>query len=243
MLETVTPTEIAARSRREAVTEDGVSYVTRYLGDGAGSDDASPDAFLVQFRPNPGCAVRPHFHKVAQFQVIVGGDGHVGKHAVTPITFHYTDHSTPYGPITPADEERGIDFLTLRSVTRKGIWWMPGSRSELADRAGREHRNIVAQVPPGALPATGHTIDELIAESPDRLAAFLVRLAPGEAVDAPSAAGSGGQYHLVARGSLTGPGPLDPLSLLYTDEPARLVAGPEGAEVLILQFPVTVAPE
>jgi hypothetical protein len=242
-MQAVAQDELRTRGKEDFNTEDGLSRVTRYFGDSRHEDD-NPNAFLVEFRPVPGGAIRPHFHKVAQFQVVIGGDGHLGKSPVTPIAFHYADASTPYGPIKPSDEERGIDFLTLRSVTRKGIWWMPGARDEIAPRAGREHRNVVSSVPDGSLPETGSTTQTLIEEHPDRLAAFLLRLAADESAPTPSPEGTGGQYLLVTRGALTGPSELGPLSLLFAhaDEEPTLTAGPEGAEVLVLQFPTKVLP-
>jgi hypothetical protein len=235
--------EVRTRGTEDFNTEDGLSRVTRYFGDAREEAD-DPNAFLVEYRPVPGGAIRPHFHKVAQFQVVIGGEGHLGKNPVAPIAFHYADPSTPYGPIKPSDETRGIDFLTLRPVARKGIWFMPGASGEMAPRASREHRNVVATVPDGSLPETGCTTQTLIEEHPDRLAAFLLRLAGGESAPSPSPAGTGGQYLLVTRGALSAPNELGPFSLLFArnDEEPMLTAGPEGAEVLVLQFPTKIVP-
>ena len=59
-------------------TEDGQSLVTPYIGPHTG-ESSHPDAFMVEFTPLPGCAIRPHFHKVPQWQVITRGDGWIGK--------------------------------------------------------------------------------------------------------------------------------------------------------------------
>src|SRR5215207_4440094 len=56
-----------------------------------------PRVFLTR-RP-PGDVIAPHFHEIAQYQVVVEGKGRIGKHALEPLTVHYTDAYTPYGPI------------------------------------------------------------------------------------------------------------------------------------------------
>jgi hypothetical protein len=56
--------------------------------------DAQPQAFLVEL-PYAGARVNPHFHDIDQFQVIVAGDGRIGKKLLAPITFQYADAYTP----------------------------------------------------------------------------------------------------------------------------------------------------
>lgn len=242
-MQVITQEEVQDRERQAYETEDGVSYVTHYFGppDRRETDEAS--AFLVQYRPHPGHAIRPHFHKIAQFQVVVEGDGRIGKVPVPPISFQYADPSTPYGPIKPVDDEEGIDFLTLRPAARKGIWFMPGNRHEMSGRAGR---NLAATVDQEArLPADGAAAEDLIEAGDDGLAGYALRLAPGavETVAAPPA--SGGQYHLVTRGPLrVEDREVDRLALLFVDvgEQVTFAAGPDGGEVVVMQFPRQIEP-
>jgi hypothetical protein len=242
-MQVVTPDEIQRREKENFTTEDGLSQVTHYFG-GRGPDNQHPSAFLVEYRPVPGGAIRPHFHKVAQFQVVIGGDGRIGKVPVPPISFQYADPSTPYGPITPADEERGIDFLTLRPVARTGLWWMPGNHHELEGVLRRNRANTVS--PDEPLPARGTARQAMIKPEDDGLAGYVVRLAPGaqELIEVP--ARSAGQYHLVTRGLLVHDGrTLARMSLLFADtgEHVTLTAGPDGGEVLVMQFPSGIEPE
>ena len=237
-MQVVTPDEVREREQQAYETEDGVSRVTHYFGpaDRRETDEAS--AYLVQYRPAPGKAIRPHFHKIAQFQVIVAGDGQIGKVPVPPVSFQYADPSTPYGPIRPVDEAEGIDFLTLRPAARKGIWFMPGNRDEMDGRAGRNRAATVSDAAP--LPSSGSQSEDLIEPGDDGLAGYVVRLAPGaeETIAAPT--NSGGQYHLVTRGAvITGGRALERLALLFVDggDSASFVAGPAGGEVLVMQFP------
>jgi hypothetical protein len=241
-MQVVTPDEVHGREKEDFNTEDGLSRVTHYFGH-RGPDDEEPSAFLVEYRPVPGGAIRPHFHKVAQFQVVIGGDGRIGKVPVPPISFQYADPSTPYGPITPSDEARGIDFLTLRPVARAGLWWMPGNNHELEGRLRRNRANTIS--PDAPLPSSGTECQRMIDGDDDGLAGYVVRLAPGavEVVEVPQ--NSAGQYHLVTRGTLVDDErTLERMSLLFVDTGGSisLTAGPDGGEVLVMQFPSGIEP-
>ncbi|MDX6506831.1 MAG: hypothetical protein QOG06_1475 [Gaiellaceae bacterium] len=242
-MQVVTPETVDHAVTEELTLEDGSqSRVTHYFGSRGVESETVPDAFLVEYRPAPGCDIRPHFHRVPQFQVVVGGDGRLGKRPVPPVSFHFADAYTPYGPIVPADEERGIDFFTLRPKSRPGLWWMPGSKSEMKGRAGR---NIAVPVPEQPPLESGSQCETLIERHEDGLAAFRLRLAPGEETTGPATDGSDGQFYLVVGGSLRGEEVEAPRnSLLYVepDDPAATVtAGDEGADVLVLQYPVDMA--
>ena len=54
-----------------------------------------------------------HFHAVNQFQVVVEGEGTLGKRAVYPWTVHYTNGFTGYGPLCAG--AAGMAFFTLRN--------------------------------------------------------------------------------------------------------------------------------
>src|SRR5262249_47501417 len=123
-----------------------------------------------------------------------------------------------------------------------GLYWMPGSKSEMDGRAGR---NIASKLSEGELPADGSTCEELIERQDDGLAAYAVRIAPGGSAAAPDAARTGGQYHLVTRGTLVIDGRehgVQSLAFVGPDEASTLTAGYEGAEVLVMQFPTRIVP-
>ena len=90
----------------------GVGQRHSYIGE-PGELNQAAQAFLV-VRPFAGARIEPHFHDVDQFQVVVGGDGRIGKKAVRPVTFQYADAFTPYGPIVA--NEHGLSFFTLRNI-------------------------------------------------------------------------------------------------------------------------------
>jgi hypothetical protein len=88
-------------------------------------------------------------------------------------------------------------------------------------------------------------LETVIAPEDDGLAAWFLRVAPGATAHAPHPNQGGGQYVLVAGGNLLQDGDALPcLSCLYVsadEEPLTLQAGPQGLEVLIMQFPTVEA--
>jgi hypothetical protein len=224
---------------KEVKREGGIGARRSYIGT-PGSMAEGPQAFLVE-RPYPNPRVAPHFHDVDQFQVIVGGDGRMGKKEVKPITFQYADAFTPYGPIVGRDH--GIDFFTLRPVASGGYFPMPGSREHMPGRAGR---NIAGtfDVERDPLPA-GETAREALMEvQPDGIYAEGLRLGPNATIDGLEPT-TGGQFYLVCAGTLEQDGKsLKPKSLIYVDPEETappLQAGPEGACVLAMRFPCPTA--
>jgi hypothetical protein len=219
------------RPVREGYEEKGGHFkIAAYMGGQAESD---PQAFLVHDLHRPG-VVAPHFHHVRQFQVIVSNGVKLGRRDVPYISFHYADPSTPYGPIDPGEDEP-LAFFTLRPEKSDGTYFLPGTRDKLEGKPGR---NILCQVPDDAV---DNELATLIERHEDGLAAYRVRIRPGEQVEGVSDAAAGGAYYLVMDGELEGDAePLPRFSLLWVgpDEPApALKAGSEGADVLILQFP------
>lgn len=218
------------RPTRDGYEEKGGHFkVTSYLG---GARDDEPQAFLVHDLHSPGY-VAPHFHHVRQFQVIVSKGAKLGRKDAPYISFQYADPSTPYGPIVPGEEEP-LAFFTLRPEKSDGTFFMPGSRDKMDHKAGR---NIAVHVPE---PSQENALEPLIARHEDGLAAYRVQIAAGARVTGITDTRCGGFYYLVLDGSLTGDEDLPRFSLIWaeaTEEAPVLTAGPEGADVLIMQFP------
>lgn len=219
---------------KEVQRPDGVGRRRDYFGS-PGVIEPSAQAFLVEL-PYAGATVHPHFHDVDQFQVIVAGDGRIGKKKLAPVTFQYADAYTPYGPIVANDD--GISFFTLRNVSSGGHFKMPGSKHLMPCRAGR---NIAGAFDTAAeLPAPGEVEESSLMDvQDDGVLALGIRLG-ANASRAPLVSDAGGQYYLVCAGTLMdGDKELVANSLMRADagEPVReLRAGPEGAAVLALQF-------
>jgi hypothetical protein len=226
-------------SLNETTLDEDPSYsaglrVRAYLGSTHSqfAGEVGPQAFLVEVDAD-GDVIRPHFHPTRQFQIVAKGGGRIGKRPVEPFAFHYVDPLTPYGPIVQNDE--GIWFFTLRADHTAETGWMPEDRDEIENPG----RNLVATVPQDDAELG---LKELIDREDDGLAAYNLRIAPGETADGPPPTGSGGQYYIVTSGSIVHEGrEYGPLSLAFVsadDKPPRLTAGDDGAAILINQFPV-----
>lgn len=219
---------------KEIVRKDGVGRRRDYFGT-PGRITTDPQGFLVE-RPYANARIDPHFHDVDQYQVVVAGDGRIGKKEVRAVTFQYADAFTPYGPIVARDD--GISFFTLRNVASGGHFSMPGSRHLMPCRAGRNIAAVFEQ--DVEMPASGEVVREALMEpQDDGVFAEGIRLG-AEAAAEGLANDGGGQYYLVCAGTLIEDGKeLTPNSLIRANpgEPTpTLQAGTSGANVLALQF-------
>lgn len=236
-------TEARANCEHLVRGEGRESWVSRFFKATADAPD-QPVAFLVDKKP--GSVIAPHFHEVNQFQVIVGGYGKLGKQDVKPFTLHYTNGFTGYGPITAEDE--GISFFTLRNrLDPGGARFFPEGRSFMKP-ARKRHRvsaHLVLSDDEALKSRTSEVLETAIELEPDGLAAWFLRAVPGVKTQAPSPADGGGQYLIVARGTLLYDGAAFPeLSCVYVpadSESMPLEAGAQGLEVLIAQFPTAEA--
>ena len=218
----------------EVVRKDGVGRRCDYFGT-SGKISMAPQGFLVE-RPYANARIDPHFHDIDQFQVVVAGDGRIGKKEVRPVTFQYADAFTPYGPIVARED--GISFFTLRNVASGGHFSMPGSKHLMACRAGRNIAAVFEQ-DVASLADGESTREALMDPQEDGVYAEGIRLGSNAVADGlPNNAG--GQYYLVCAGSLIADGKeLPERSLIRADpdeETPTLRAGEAGANVLVLQF-------
>jgi hypothetical protein len=220
---------------RDVKTPKGQGSVRTYFGEILKVHEG-PQGFLVDWT-NPGARIDPHFHDVDQFQVVVRGTGRIGKKAIAPITFHYADAFTPYGPIVAEGE--GIGFFTLRVAPSSGIWPMPGSRRFMPGRAGRNIAGLF-RVDAGLPEAGGVRRESLIPATTDGMMAEGLTLGSGATARGPGSNG-GGQYAVLCRGSIVEHGKvLGENALLWVrpgEKPPVFSAGPAGARILVLEFP------
>jgi hypothetical protein len=198
---------------------------------------ATPRAFLT--RRSPGDVIDPHFHEIAQYQVVVEGKGRIGKHALHPLTVHYTDAYTPYGPIVTDAE--GLAFFTIRPrVDNGGTHYMPQSRSRMPRRAGR---SLTVHATVGGPPRRSGevTIETLIPTNEDGVQSKLLSFGPGASSQPDGDGPLQDRFLVVVGGSLMRS---DRAFGLYTciygaagEASPELTAGPDGAQVLLVQFP------
>ena len=207
------------------------------------NDNGLPQGFLVE-QP-PGSVTLPHFHETNQFQVFVDGIGSMGKHAAEPLTVQYANGHTPYGPIRAT--ETGVTYFTLRQRWDPGAKYMPGSRDKLVK--GNQRTRLKGNIPltsdseRAALATHLATpaIETIFKREADGMAAWLYRFGAGASATMPDAAGTGGQYLVVAAGAVLHDGKAyDKWSTLFVtaDEPAPvLTSSSAGLDLLVLQFP------
>lgn len=227
---------------RERVLTDGIPVHKTTLFHSDASQFPAPTAHLIE--QAAGDVVRPHFHMNSQFQVFVHGSGTLGRSRVAPFVAQYVAAHTGYGPIT-ADGDDGIWYLTLRpsypihAAGYKPVLYLPESRPVLdAERPKFQvHSPVFA---PNDRTATHDVVRHMIEPAANGLAAWWVRLAPGETIRAPQHPQGLARYCVVASGALVHEGnALPPLSLIWStcDEDVPMTAGSDGAEVMVLQFP------
>jgi hypothetical protein len=226
---------------RQLITTDGVEmYKTSIF---SSPDDAfpAPTAFLIEQAPRD--TIRPHFHFSSQIQVFAKGSGTIGRRSVAGYVVHYADAHTGYGPIIAGDE--GLWYLTLRPsrpASRPGfqpVAYLPESMPIL-DRGSKQFQLHTPITEVDTVPEALSFVRELIAPQERGLAAWWLRIGPGETVVVPTAPNGLARYCLVANGSLVESGrTLEELSLTWSlfGETPTLAAGSIGADVFVLQFP------
>ena len=221
--------EAAQSNRRHLTLSNGTGYWRSDLIGAHPGEAEAPQAFLVE--QDPDTVILPHFHERDQFQVVVEGGGTLGRHEVRPVSVHYAGRHTGYGPITA--NERGLWYFSLRALTDPGARFLPEAR-ELMERTPKV--NLLGDpVDPGETP-----VQTLIAPRPDGVGAWLLHAAPGAGVQAPAHAG-GGRYWIVVAGELfAGEERLPRLAAAFASAGETAFAphaGPQGVDVLVLQFP------
>ncbi len=221
--------EAAKSNRRHLTLANGTGYWRSDLIGVRPGETAGPQAFLVEQAPDT--VILPHFHERNQFQVVVEGSGTLGRHAVRPVSVHYAGRHTGYGPITA--KERGLWYFSLRALTDPGARFLPEAR-ELMERTPKV--NLLGDpVKPGGAP-----VQPVIAPRPDGVAAWLLHAAPGATLHPPAHPG-GGRYWIVVAGELlAGDERLPRLAAAFASAGETAFApkaGPQGVDVLVLQFP------
>jgi len=227
--------EKARAERRHHVLPNGTGYWRNGLIASPAEEPVAPQAFLVE--QDPGTLIEPHFHLQDEFQVMVGGSGSLGRHAVQPVSVHYAGAHTGYGPITAGSD--GLDYFTLRARMDTGAQFLPGARDKM-QRVPKRHL-LSPLVHPSELSHLARPeLVTLIEPQADGIAAWMQRLPAGGSAAAPVHPG-GGRFLLVIGGVLELNGERLPrLSTAFVsaeESMPPLRAGSEGLEVLLLQFP------
>jgi rubredoxin len=225
----------ANRIKREMPVGQG--WRTNFLTYPDGTDvTEEPMGFLVE--GNHERVIRPHFHENDQFQVIVAGGGVLGKHKLSIHAVHFSRAYTPYGPINFGAD--GLAFLTLRARKDPGAQYLPDARDKLIGVAQRKPWQVTEA--PDFTRAGDVSLKPFTQIKDDRgLAAYSLSMQPHATINAPDPTHTGGQHIIVTKGSLVYLGReynAVTIAFVKPHEGAwQLVAGPEGVEALILNYP------
>ncbi len=228
----------AAQRSRHFPDHEHFRGTLEYLFDSTVGERPAPQAYLVTQEPDWNFTT--HYHREEQFQVVVGGGGSIGSHALAPIMVHYASREAGYGPLVSGNE--GLHYFTLRAVTDSGAWYLPKFRDQM-NRGLKKRQDTVGPIArfQGPLNCSGAGIDEIIEPATTGLAAWAVQVAANTAMTPPAHPNSGGRFYVVIDGDIEyADQQLPALACIFTssDEGAlELKAGESGARVLVLQFP------
>ena len=255
MIVEVSRAQAVARRQKHVTPNGTTTFVNTYMGTNAMELAAQgmpknavdvgqpyPMAYLVEQAPD--CTVEPHYHQVDQFQLFVGGGGHIGTHSLQGVTVHYAGAHSPYGPIVSGPS--GVQYVTLRRSWDPGAQWMPGAAAVLRGMPDRKHVACTSQPMErctekqlGQLKGTSFT-EVIPSTQRNGLGAWLVRAGSGAALREPSAAGNG-QFWYVLSGEVQAlKSRLGADACIYVsgDEgPVEFSAGAAGVELVVMQFP------
>ncbi len=209
-----------------------------------------PQLLLVE-QPVPGSTVLPHYHSTDQFQIFLHGGGKLGRQEIKPISIHYTNRYTGYGPIVAG--AAGVSYFVFRPefdqlVTGQYLH-VPEMREKLRQRRGHKRAVMVEGVrvmPTDALlklsaPLTERLIDAEHDANDPGLFADLISLGPAMPYTGPDPHGGGGQVLVVLQGAMfcnnESYGERSGLALTSDELAVSMHAGGGGAQLLVLQYP------
>jgi hypothetical protein len=209
-----------------------------------------PQMILVE-QPVSGSSVLPHYHATDQFQIFMDGGGRLGRQKIKPISIHYTNRYTGYGPIVAGPA--GVSYYVLRPefdrlVTGQYLH-VPEKREAL--RQHRSHRR--ADIVEGVKVKTTSELLQLTAPVSERvidaehdphdpgLFADVLYLGANMTYTGSDPAAGGGQMFIVIHGSLRCNGAAfvarSSIALTREEQAVTLTSEDAGAQVLVLQYP------
>jgi hypothetical protein len=197
-----------------------------------------PMIYLVDQEPDS--TIQTHFHQVDQYQVVVGGSGAMGREPLAPITVHYTNAHTGYGPLAAGPD--GLQYLTIRNRWDPGLRPLPEALDELPPAGTvKQRQRTTKPVAPLHIEALGLLdklhLRQLLEEPASGSQAWMLALPPYGASPCPGRS-TADRVLVVCAGSLTGTAANDVHSCHFipAGEDVSLQASAKGVDMLILQF-------
>ncbi len=202
-----------------------------------GNDPDRPQAVFI--RHTPGFSGGTHYHSEDQFQVVVSGEGRVGRNPLGPRSIHFSTAFTPYGPLT---SDGPLDYFVLRARRDIGSQYFPANKDQLMripDRAPWQITCAASQSPSERMDTQLRVVPEM--KDDFGMAAYALSMQAHAKARAPDPSQGDGQYLVVLEGSvLREDREYGRLSLVFVaaqEEPLRVQAGSFGLEALVLNFP------
>lgn len=209
-----------------------------------------PQLLLVE-QPQPDSQILPHFHSIDQFQVFMDGEGRLGSHAISPVSVHYTNAYTGYGPIVAGKDgmayyvmRPGLDVLGAqhlhRPEARKNL--KPGKKrfmlaENLRIRTTGELRQLAAM-------EIEQVIDVPDTDPDAGVFAHLISMGPDTVLTGHDPARGGGQVMMVLQGSMTHDGAhlgeRGTLAITREEQAVSVRSGSDGVQILYLQYPLRI---
>lgn len=225
---------------RDFATDHFQGHIDYILVSEAGTRP-SPQVYLV--RQPASCTLRPHFHLEDQFQLVLGGSGRIGVHALERGSIHFASRHSGYGPLVPGSD--GLDYLTVRAVTDTGLWALPESRAQ-NNRSIRKHQVTLpapAEFLSADTPPTQMKLFDLARAEEGGVAAWCILVPPHQEFVMPHQAGASGQFvHVFAGGFGDGSGRYAAGACIWLDADERFDActsSAAGAVLTTFSFPAT----
>jgi hypothetical protein len=200
----------------------------------------SPTVFLAEQPPD--CELLTHFHRQNQFQLFVDGTGTIGREQIGPVTVHYAGAYTGYGPLLSGPA--GLKYFTIRSVFDTGFIPATEAREKMV-RGPKRHAQARLGEPWSVERLSALHAPQVQWALPEDmgLGAVHVRLPAGAAFVLEAIHDSHGQFVFVLAGSAAVQGaelaPWESAFATADERDVSVVAGTQGAELVVLHMPVT----
>ena len=211
-------------------TRDVVGVRPAYVDGHVQDSNHKPHVILAEYVP--GRVTPPHYHEIKQFQFFLAGSGTLGKHPLRPGTIHWTNAYTIYGPLVAGEE--GLTYIVLRQEPDPIVRYMPKSESL---RPKRKRREVVADID-----FSQQVSGPIAGPFEDGLEMYRECLPEGSELPFSAPEHGDGQGGVIVGGSLVKDGQsYDLWSCVWADrgeEIRGLRAGPGGADIVVLRFPV-----
>jgi len=205
-----------------------------------------PQLLLVE-QQIPESQILPHFHGIDQFQVFIDGSGRLAKHAISPISIHYTNAWTGYGPIVAG--EKGMSYYVMRpglDVLGSQYIHVPESRQYI--KRGRKRfllaENIQRKTLDDLRKMTTIENDRVIdvaADDPDAgVFAHIISMGPNTTFTGTDPRLGGGQVLFIMEGSMTHDGKelglRGAIAITNVESQVTVKAGADGVQIMYLQY-------